>query len=129
MNLDAIKARNLPRLKWGDILKSNEPLSAEDEKALADYFSAFTLLADNACPGCGKNLTGSLLEVALGVATFTWGICHGEGFCSACRYPARALHYKVGPIERLELVLPYHPDDLIQRTPQGSTTEKTDVSP
>ena len=126
MNLAPIKARNLPRLKWGDILKSDEPLSAEDEKALSDYFSAFTLLEGNACPGCGEKLTGSLLESFIGSATFTWGICHGEGFCSKCRYPARGLHYNVGPIEQLALVLPYHPDDLIQRTPQGSTTEKTE---
>lgn len=34
---------------------------------------------------CGRPLGGF-------IGSFTWGIVHGEGFCSNCKRPARAVH-------------------------------------
>lgn len=65
------------------------------------------------CIMCGKPINGFL-------GTFEWGIIHGEGKCSECGYPLRAVHVvkdedgeEVLRISRL--ILPYHPDGLERR--------------
>lgn len=44
---------------------------------------------------CGRPLGGF-------VGTFTWGICHGEGFCGNCRRPGRAVHRLIDPRDGTE---------------------------
>lgn len=114
-NLEATQAKHLPRLAWTEILKITEGTESLDEKhtnALAEYFSHFVRQDENRCPGCEKTLTGDLVKQLVGEATFTWGIVHGEGFCRGCGYPARAYHRVENLIDRLALVLAYHPDEL-----------------
>jgi len=40
---------------------------------------------DNRC-SCGSELTGFF-------GSFSWGLAHGEGSCTTCGRPARAVHY------------------------------------
>lgn len=115
-DLDEVKSKALPRLQWTDILKVTDgELSPEDVAALTEHFSHFTRLDDNKCPGCDSPLTGEMVQQLLGTVTFTWGLAHGEGHCRRCGYPARGYHYDIGPIKKLPLVLPYHPDELVKR--------------
>lgn len=81
--------------------------SADDAIREADeYLHDFT--SGPKCPGCDLNLGGFL-------GSFVWGIANGEGNCSQCHYPARALHRNAGPFEFFENILPYHPDYIGQK--------------
>lgn len=111
LDLQSIKNKQLPRLTPAAIFEGTESLSEADSKVLAEYFRAFTNV-EGKCPGCGATLGGGLSEFLTGGATFIWGIAHGEGTCRKCGYPCRALHYDIGPIKTLPLILPYHPDEL-----------------
>lgn len=112
VTLQELKDKALPRLNYLDIIKIKEggKLADEDAKSMSDYFLQF--LPPGPCVKCGKNLTGDIMDQFIGRATFTWGLAHGEGFCRECKYPARAYHRNVGPIEFVNLVLQYHPDEL-----------------
>lgn len=120
LNLADLKAKSLPRFNWRDTFTvkdeggAESPLSAEDIKAMDDYFCQF-LPPSKPCVNCGADLTGDVLQQFMGRATFTWGLAHGEGFCSGCQYPARAYHRNVGPIEFMNMVLQYHPDELSEK--------------
>lgn len=69
------------------------------------------IIGKHPCLCCGRPLSGML-------GTFQWGICHGEGKCTNCGWPARALHYiKDGKGEDLfdrsiPMVLQYHPSQV-----------------
>lgn len=86
---------------------------------LADYLKQF--LPPSKCIGCGSRLGAKDAVDAFlggdGVPTFQWGITHGEGSCSKCGYPARAMHY-IGKAEGepeitiQNLILQYHPSTL-----------------
>lgn len=86
--------------------------------SLNDYFATFAkpvkresgtqMLGHNECLKCGTPLDGM-------VGSFTWDICHGEGKCSNCGWPARAYHdpkNDEGSIftRPFECILQYHPD-------------------
>lgn len=123
--LQALKDKGLPRLDWRTIFKvEGTDITDADNKAMDEYFSQF--LAPGPCPKCGSQLTGDILKQFIGLATFTWGLAHGEGFCSKCKYPARAYHRNVGPIEFLNMVLPYHPDELEQPKPAAAAVQEED---
>jgi len=113
--LEQLQAENLPRANWRDFLKA-EGLTADEEKTFDDYFSKF--VKPGPCVACGAQQGGDVIDNLLGKAKFVWGIAHGEGGCDTreddkrCGYPARALHYDVGPIKQLTLILQYHPDEL-----------------
>lgn len=114
----ALRAKNLPRLSWRDVFAVPDgavPPSAEDQAAMEAYFRRFAKpLEGGLCLSCGeKQGARDVMEAFLGVAKFRWGLAHGEGYCSGCGYPARALHYEVGPINRLSLILQYHPDEFV----------------
>ena len=115
--LQRLKEANLPRMEWRDvlILKEGESLPESDEKALSEYFRHFVKMEDGKCVCCGaKQGAKDIMEAFVG-AHFTWGIVHGEGFCSRCKWPARAYHFNVGPIERFEMIMQFHPDELSVR--------------
>lgn len=96
-----------PRLNWRDLLNIKGELTPEDIQALDKYFSHFVHPDPTGkCLNCGLVQDG-LMAALLG--GFRWGLAHGEGFCSRCQYPARAYHFSVGPIERLNVLLQYHP--------------------
>lgn len=126
--LRRLQDANLPRLNWRDVLtvKDGEQLSEADEKALSEYFARFVKTDGGKCVCCGDVQGGNLeasMMAALGVgraARFTWGIAHGEGFCSTCKWPARAYHFDVGPIKRMEAILQYHPDELKARSKEAA---------
>ena len=110
--LPELQAAHLPRLDWRELLVGKD-LTPDEEQTLADYFQHFVI--PGPCIKCGAQQGGkSEIDALLGLAHFRWGIAHGEGQCSVegCGYPARALHYDVGPIKRLNLILQYHPDEV-----------------
>jgi hypothetical protein len=111
--LERLKAKNLPHCDWTKLFSISGRDQEEATPILDEYFNQFT--DSLACPGCGAQLASeSLLDSAIGAATFTWGLAHGEGFCSKCGYPARG-HHNIPKIGRLtNLVLAYHPDTLTQ---------------
>ena len=118
--LQRLKDANLPRLNWRDVLsvKGADPLPVGDELALQGYFSRFVKPGPCICCGAqqgAKDILDGLLN-----ARFTWGIAHGEGFCSNCTWPARAYHFDVGPIKRFEMILQYHPDELNVRQKEAA---------
>jgi len=86
-------------------------------KAVNDYLSIFAA-TDGKCPKCGSTLGGIL-------GSFTWGIAHGEGFCTggfhgSCGWPCRAIHDirdEKGSIftSPMTNIFPYHPDEVKER--------------
>lgn len=110
--LAELQARDIPRLDWRTILTVTGDLSDSEQTEMDKYFRDFVDGED--CLSCGRTLGGLF-------GSFTWTMVHGEGRCSNCDYPARALHYKVGPIARLQVILQYHPGVL--RESQEATNE------
>lgn len=121
-DLASLQAKHLPRLDWRTLLSPREGtvISEDDQTAYEKYFRQF--VDAKMCVGCGSQLgckgTGEAMDILDGLmhATFVWGIAHGEGGCSKCGYPARALHYDIGGIKSLQLILQYHPDELTVAT-------------
>jgi len=114
--LQRLKDANLPRMNWRDVLdiKEGDALTEADEKALGAYFAHFVK------PGpciCCSSRQGSkdVVDAFLGGGKFRWGMVHGEGNCTECGWPARAYHRDVGPIEFVQMILQYHPDELSVR--------------
>jgi hypothetical protein len=121
--LAELRSANLARAACADVLKVSvtmkagvDPIKAEAERAdvvaaLDAYLAPFVKPNDDRCVMCGSELSGIF-------GSFMWGIVHGEGECSHCRYPARAYHYvKIDvdgePAEfRTSFVLQYHPSEL-----------------
>jgi hypothetical protein len=133
-DLAAVRAKNLPRIDWRTMftlsVKPGQTLAAGEleaqAKALDDYFRQFAAtltvvegeLRRIACPGCGEALhRNNTIESLLLGSTFMWGVCHGQGFCRECGYPARGHHADVGIIKSLNLVLPWHPDEIAAEPP------------
>lgn len=113
--LATLRAANLPRLDWRDLFTPDSiaevELSPDHAAELDRYFRTFIMLKpDGGCVAC-NTVQGGFAAAILG-GGFTWGLVHGEGRCGTCGYPARAVHYKVGPIERLTVILQYHPDEV-----------------
>lgn len=125
--LGELQSLGLPHLDWRDLMKA-EGLNAEDESALSAHFAAFIPWQRDAeenpvCVSCGRRfytdmLTSALLGGSEGTARLNWSLAHGEAHCSGCGYPARMIHYDVGPIKRLNLGLQYHPDVLKAEGPR-----------
>lgn len=110
-----------PRLTVESFLKGTDQLEPEDQAYLDDYFRNFLPLTeggDGMMMGrpcrCGKPLGGFL-------GTFTYGIAHGQGRCSACGWPCVSHHYvKNGAGEEIlalrEFVLQVHPSLVEERS-------------
>lgn len=66
------------------------------------------LLGKQSCIKCRETLDGY-------TGTFQWGMVYGEGRCSKCGWPAKAIHRihddkDCEPIISFERILQYHPD-------------------
>lgn len=81
-------------------------------EALNEYLKMFAATRDKDgymhCHNCGENLDGLL-------GSFRWGMAHGEGFCSNCKWPAVGLHYPEKDGEKMfnrawKVCLSVHPD-------------------
>ncbi len=90
-------------------------LAAEANRRIDEYLRPFVAPEeDGGCIMCGSPQGGFF-------GSFVWGLAHGEGRCSRCGYPARALHYiklddSAEPGElKAPVILQYHPDELRER--------------
>jgi hypothetical protein len=100
---------DLPRCSIEDVFCVKPGLPDEDRAAISEYLSQFVKPdRDGKCYKCEQRLMGF-------IGTFTWGLAHGEGFCSQCKTPGRAYHVIKDPrdasqsIVTFQLVLQYHP--------------------
>lgn len=112
--LRALQARDVPRVRAAQYLSKTEDAGPEADAELERwdaYFAQFAKLTDAKCLCCGTSL-----RCVLGLGFFggfEWGLAHGEGHCSYCRYPMRGLH-RVEGLGRIDnLFLPYHPSVLM----------------
>lgn len=111
-----VKDEHLPHCDWRSFLTftptPDQPyLPEKDGDALDEYFRHFVPPGD--CIKCGaQQRMDDVVDMLMRRGRFRFGMKHGEGKCinSGCGWPARAIHYNVGPIKRLELILQYHPD-------------------
>lgn len=117
--LAELQAKNLPHATpaiWDCRVSESAPDPAQGEKHLAtvaEYLKAFLPPSDCVCCG-SKQGAKDIIDGLLGGAMFRWGIAHGEGECSKCGYPGRAMHY-IGNPEILTVrnyILQYHPSAL-----------------
>lgn len=71
-------------------------LSEADKATLTEYLTGFLapVIGETAvsCPCCGAHVYGGGVIDAL-LSTFTWGLAHGDGFCSRCKWPIRMYHF------------------------------------
>jgi len=117
MELEQMKAKNLPRLTADDVFEGLEP---EDHPSLNEYLSSFAMPGQR---GEGNIILGGITCISCDTVmdgacgSFEWGIAHGEGRCSHCGWPVRVYHFlkEEGPLEQFSLLLPYHPDVVEQR--------------
>jgi hypothetical protein len=117
--LQRLKDAKLPRLDWRELAKvrEGEKLPDADEKAMAEYFAHFVKPGPCICCGAQQG-SKDLMDAFIGGGRFRWGIAHGEGNCTDCGWPARAYHRNVGPIEFVQIILQFHPDELNVREPE-----------
>lgn len=111
--LAALQGRDIPRVRAAKYLSkaADAGAGADDELARWDaYFSQFAELTDARCLCCGGQLG---CRIGMGVfGGFEWGLTHGEGHCTYCRYPMRGHHRVDGLGTIRNLFLPYHPSAL-----------------
>lgn len=121
INLKILQAKELRRARFEDLglnFKITGPIGPKENQMMIDFITKFDeymeiFLPPGPCINCGL-AQGDFLGY------FTWGIQHGEGYCSNCGYPARAYHYikdEQFPLNKnpLNIVLQYHPMELKQR--------------
>lgn len=128
-NLAAIRARNIRRLTWLDILAPSggaEPPTLAEQALLDDYFGHFipwqkTDDGKYVCVCCGSRVLGGIRGVLQGrsdgATSLEWSLQNGESFCRVCHWPSRGVHRNIGGvlnpiIEAMEIQLQYHPDEL-----------------
>ena len=105
---------------WRAFLTTTDETPTGTIKALDDYFRQYAALG-SPCPGCGSKVFGSNFAESL-LATFRWGLVHGEGACCKCGWPATLYHFikdseskEIGVLRNVGLV--YHPDFVTRREP------------
>jgi len=101
--------------------KDGSPPDPNVQAAIDKYLAPFAVPAEEGkCLRCGS-IQGGLMGAILG--GFTYGIQHGEGWCSNCNWPARANHYikdaSGKTILTLRAILQYHPDVVVQKQEQS----------
>ena len=121
IDIEAMKAKNLPKCNAGDVGVELKDDAGDDGRKIIDalnkYLSGFCkpisrgkgsiLQSSWVCPCCSRPLGGAM-------GSFAYSLVHGEGACS-CGWICRANHYpKDGNGEifngGLRLILAYHPD-------------------
>lgn len=106
--IEATEHSNLKRCTYSDLgIKINGEGAAEVLEALDCYLADF-VKPTGSCFKCSSGIRGSFFE---------YGLATGEGYCSSCGWPARALHSPKNDKGRLfdrllEFVLQYHPDNV-----------------
>jgi hypothetical protein len=123
--LAVLQTIDVPRVRASDYFSKPEG-AGEEAEALADdelsrwdaYLSQFARLTEAQCLCCGTPLRCAFGLGLLG--GFEWGLAHGEGHCSRCRYPMRGHHRVDGLGTIRNLFLAYHPSTL---SFSGSTKE------
>jgi hypothetical protein len=136
---EKLLAKPVRHMVLEDIGEWKEEPKPNVKKALDEYFHRYCSPVSETkiengeekvqefCPACGKPFTGLLANLGLGVG-IEWGLAHGEGYCSHCRWPYRG-HHKIWdqsdldengrPIDGREplltinnLFLAYHPENV-----------------
>lgn len=116
---------NTQKLDWRSFMKASADVEEESIKALDKHFSQFVALEikdgevqPQNCVNCGKQLTGFL-------GAFEWGIAHGYGHCSNCRWPGQAHHFienekgeQIATIHNV--VLQFHPSFVQRRSEEDA---------
>ena len=121
------------QLNWRDLIAAADETPEETLAALDAYFEPFAALPGavgddgrfkiedgQPCLNCGEKLMGDLTDQLFGKGGFEWGIAHGEGHCSNCRWPARLYHF-IKDADGNDLMtlrsvcLQYHPDFVEKR--------------
>lgn len=125
--LDELRAAALPRAttantftvrpKGGGDLTEAQQRERDEIAAKLDPYLADFVPFQKECICCGRVLVGTAPEVLLGLGTFRWGLCNGEGECSECGWPSRVYHDVPDAIS-WELALQYHPDALESAPPK-----------
>lgn len=110
------------KLNYLEILTVNDDCPDNIKNALEKYFEVFISLKEvtkksngiQFCYSCQHELNGFF-------GSFKWGLVHGEGFCSHCSWPSRAMHYikdetgsEIGILKNF--ILQYHPDIVEKET-------------
>jgi hypothetical protein len=129
------KAKEIEHVTVSDVFSQAEGDGTREY--LADYLKPFAkpITRDGASEGSGFAIgntlclkCGSGLDGMLGA--FQWGLCHGEGVCSKCGWPARLYHYLKlpdGTEDRIVMMLQYHPDGVTKRNKDGSEVSGKDL--
>lgn len=116
--LAELQAANLPHVTSSEVVSVHPGKEQEAAATLArmdEYFKAFTPMPDGKCICCGEKQGGDMVDALMGTAKFKWALTHGEGFCSECGYPGRAMHYIGEGEDRITIrnyILQYHPEGL-----------------
>lgn len=120
MTEDEIQEDARPRVDPATLAFPTEPLPLEEVASLKeggdprivqivrDYFGQFCRIVylheddpskkQQCCPACGTGFTGLMASLGFG-AGIEWGLAHGEGHCSICRWPYRGHHFIYDPEE------------------------------
>ncbi len=123
--LAVLRTRDIPRVRASDYFSLKDVDDADATADLAQwdtYLSQFAKLTDARCLCCGQQLSCWLGMKLFG--GFEWGLVHGEGHCTYCRYPMRGHHRVEGLGTICNLFLPYHPS-LLLFAPKESDVAQT----
>ena len=79
-----------------DMFSGSKDLSEGAQSRLAGYLEGFhaPVIKDGVvkCVKCGDLIfSGGIMDALM--SSFTWGIAHGEGFCTNCDWPIRMYHF------------------------------------
>lgn len=119
--LDELKSKSLSHatsetfgVKLKEGVTADQIAEATEKLAVINKYLHRFVEEGNECICCGaKQGVKDIMEAVLHVGAFTWDIQHGEGHCSQCGYPARAMHYiGDGLLTVRNFILQYHPDGL-----------------
>lgn len=107
--LQELQDRSFPVLSSVDLFDAMGEDSEAFKKRADDYLKIFAKTETSHCLCCGASLGGLF-------GKFEYGLAHGEGRCSNCGYPCRAIHYIKDEdgktLIRFETILQYHPSGL-----------------
>lgn len=94
--------------RFEDVFTVKREIDPTLRATLDSYLDKFAKPTENGeCLKCGT-VQGEIM------GAFIYGLAHGEGYCSVCKWPARANHYfkdAAGKdIGSMRVIMQYHPD-------------------
>lgn len=119
---DPIRCRTTDILTFseGNDEKYRDRIIARSDEYLSAFVAPTMINGKRHCFNCGKEINPFSQAVGLPAVAFSWGLTHGEGFCTGCGWPARGIHRpKLNPKDKSEtepmwtlsnFFLSYHPD-------------------